>query len=404
MHDSIFDETNFESTVRDYEFTRRAKHQIQQIVNSEDFQDMDSEAIFRYLYGSMQIVSFKDYLKRYIYERLNINEPFSSVRDEDYRDIITYSFEENTAPHSFEPSSTRFSMTVKGWLTHDSVRRNSIFLLGFGLRMTDEDVSMFLTKVIKDEDFNFSDPREAAFWYCFHTQNSYAEVSALMKDAKNTDSCKRSTIPIAVKNTTDALNARLNERTFMVHYLSLLMQSNTMQTQKKISYMHFVRLVEEAKKEVATMYNEDWFESDKGKHHIVSDISSADLEKVICSGIPVTKNGNLQKASASLLNRQFSSFRLSRQRIDYVTKQLQEVDRYDLITLEFFLFARKDLEDIKERFQSFVQETNQVLEDCGLMKLHPVNPYEAFVMMCMLSELPLATYSEVWEKAYYSEE
>ena len=294
MNISYLDETNFESTIRDYEFTKRAKHQIQRIVDSDDFQDMDSEAIFRYLYGSMQIVSFKDYLRRYIYEKLGIDEPFSAVRDEDYREIIAYSFDENAAPHSFEPNTTRFSMTIKGWLSHESVRRDSVFLLGFGLRMTDDDVSMFLTKVLKDEDFNFSDPRETAFWYCYHTQSSYSEAVALMKDAKRAES-DINAAPVSVKSIADALNACLNERRYMLQYLTLLIHSDAVYTREKLAYMHFMQLVEDAKKEVAAMYNSDWFDSGTERCFAASDISSSDLEKVICSGIPLTKSGNLQR-------------------------------------------------------------------------------------------------------------
>ena len=126
---NFFDIADFESTVRDFEFTRRAQNQILSVVESEDFADMDSEAIFRYLYKTMEVVSFKDYLKRYIYERAGIREPFRTVPDDVYSEIIAYSFEENAAPHSFEPTSTRWSATIKGWLRHDSVRRSAVFLL-----------------------------------------------------------------------------------------------------------------------------------------------------------------------------------------------------------------------------------------------------------------------------------
>ena len=111
---SYLDTTDFESTVRDFEFTRKAQNQILRVVESDDFADMDSEAIFRYLYKTMEIVSFKDYLKRYIYERAGLREPFRAVPDDVFGEIIAYSFEENAAPHSFEPSSTKWSVTIKG--------------------------------------------------------------------------------------------------------------------------------------------------------------------------------------------------------------------------------------------------------------------------------------------------
>jgi len=37
-----------------------------------------------------------------------------------------------------------------------------------------------------------------------------------------------------------------------------------------------------------------------------------------------------------------------------------------------------------------------------MYELYPVNPYESFVMMCLLADNPLYAYAEVWEKSYLS--
>ena len=130
------------------------------------------------------------------------------------------------------------------------------------------------------------------------------------------------------------------------------------------------------------------------------EITSADIEHVICCGIPITKNGNLQKASSSLLSKQFHNFRLSRQRIDGVLKKQLQVDRYDLITLEFFLYSQKEYEFPEDMLRNFMDDMNRILKESGLKELHAVNPYEAFVLMCLLSEVPLATYADVWEMSF----
>ena len=62
---------------------------------------------------------------------------------------------------------------MKGWLGASCVKRQTVFLLGFGLRMQVEDVSDFLVKVIKEEDFNFYDKDEVIFWYCYKNQMDY---------------------------------------------------------------------------------------------------------------------------------------------------------------------------------------------------------------------------------------
>ena len=101
-------ELDFEATVRDYDFTRRAMQGMSGVLNSDDFEEMDVNRMFHFLMSEMEIVSFKDYLKRYIYERAGIGEPFSTVPDEVYRDIIMDSFEENYAPHSFTPTTRKW--------------------------------------------------------------------------------------------------------------------------------------------------------------------------------------------------------------------------------------------------------------------------------------------------------
>ncbi len=54
----------------------------------------------------------------------------------------------------------------------------------------------------------------------------------------------------------------------------------------------------------------------------------------------------------------------------------------------------------RERYFSFINSTNRLLEGCGLGELYISNPYECFVLMCLLSEDPLGTYADVWELSY----
>ena len=395
---SFFDTADFESTVRDFEFTRRAQNQILRVVESDDFTNMDSEAIFRYLYETMEVVSFKDYLKRYIYERAGLKEPFRTVPDDVFREIIAYSFEENAAPHSFESSTAKWSATIKGWLQHDSVRRNAVFLLGFGLRMSDRDVSSFLTKVLKEEDFNYKDPKETVFWYCYRNGKSYAEAQAVLREAETRVS--EGAEELSVENHQDALKAHLDDRSTLIDYLIYLNKSGKSTAKQRTAYEHFYRLLELTRIEVARMNSEDLASDAAKKSYMPEEITSADIEQVICCGIPITKNGNLQKASSSLLSKQFHNFRLSRQRIDGVLKKQLQVDRYDLITLEFFLYSQKEYEFPEDMLRNFMDDMNRILKESGLKELHAVNPYEAFVLMCLLSEVPLATYADVWEMSF----
>ena len=56
-----------------------------------------------------------------------------------------------------------------------------------------------------------------------------------------------------------------------------------------------MRLLIRSKEIIAAMYQKDEEEKERGKVWHVFDISVSDVEKVICSGIPVNKMGNLKK-------------------------------------------------------------------------------------------------------------
>ena len=72
MRDLDFEQTIAFDSLQDYEFTRRAAQKFRQVVSLESFEDEDADVIFRYLYKEMELVSFGDHLKRYIYERAGL--------------------------------------------------------------------------------------------------------------------------------------------------------------------------------------------------------------------------------------------------------------------------------------------------------------------------------------------
>ena len=149
MKDLDFEQTVVFDTVKDFEFTRKAAQRFRQVVELDSFEEKDTEVIFHYLYKEMELVSFGDHLKRYIYERAGLEEPFAQVPQEVYREIALESFKETCTPKSMNPTSTKLPALINNWLTQASVKRDTVFLLGFGLRMSAGDVSDFLTRVLR---------------------------------------------------------------------------------------------------------------------------------------------------------------------------------------------------------------------------------------------------------------
>ena len=168
-----------------------------------------------------------------------------------------------------------------------------------------------------------------------------------------------------------------------------------------IAFQEFMILLERARKIIAAMYQQDEEENGGKKIWKPENISASDLEKVICSGIPINKMGNLKKMSASILAKHFSQKRFSRQRITNILNHKFPVERFDLLTLEFFIVSQEmEDDDPYDRYHHFIEEAQRILKKCGMSEIYIVNPYECFLLMCLLTDCPLAVFSEIWEMSY----
>lgn len=398
MQDLDFEQTVAFDRVEDFEFTRKAVQRFRQVVSLEGFEDEDADVIFHYLYKEMELVSFGDHLKRYIYERAGLEEPFADVTQDIYRDIVIESFHETCTPKSMKPTSTKLTSLVNNWLTQASVKRETVFLLGFGLRMSADDVSDFLTRVLREQDFDFHNPEEVIYWYCYFKQYGYHKAEELKNRYSELEPDENYTE--ASKVFSGGLCLDSEEKLFQ--YLAYVKTgTDDPMSEKSQAFQEFCRLLNRAKEIIASMYQGDEEEKERGKVWKVSDISDSDVEKVICSGIPVNKMGNLKKMSASILAKHFSQKRFSRQRINSIMNHKFPVERFDLITLEFFIVSQEMQDDDPySRYRHFLEEIQAILHKCGMSEIYIVNPYECFLLMCLLTDCPLAVFADIWEMSY----
>ena len=398
MQDLDFEQTVAFDSVKDFEFTRKAAQRFRQVVSLDGFEDEDADVIFHYLYKEMELVSFGDHLKRYIYERSGLEEPYAEVTQDIYRDIVVESFHETCTPKSMNPTSTKLTSLVNNWLSQASVKRETVFLLGFGLRMSADDVSDFPTRVLREQDFDFHNPDEVIYWYCYfkhlgyHKAEEFKKIYSELKPDENYTE--------AVRVYSGGLCLDTEEKLFQ--YLAYLKAGrDDPMSEKSQAFQEFVWLLTRTKEIIAAMYQKDEEEKGRDKVWKVSDISDSDVEKVICSGIPVNKMGNLKKMSASILARHFSQKRFSRQRINSIMNHKLPVERFDLITLEFFIVSQEmQDEDPYNRYRYFLNEIQEILHKCGMSEIYIVNPYECFLLMCLLTDCPLAVFADIWEMSY----
>lgn len=416
-------------------FTYRAKQSMSKAVENRQFFEKDAELIYQALEQQVKLIPFGDYLKRYIYKKAELTGDYEGIELKEYQKILRDSFRDNHTPASFESVLSKISAVSKNWLTQKTVKRKVVFLLGFGFRMSVEEVNEFLTKALQEQGINFKDPFEIVCWYCFKNKFNYLKYEKLWQQylempPNSLDvSSLYSDYSIGFRHSAQAIQ---DDITLLAH----LSKMKTTEDHSRFSVTarkEFLGLYDKARDVIVRMYNEteeeqaemslemyrdklsnnerlyDYekvkrLEAQKQKRHIFQreDISASDIEHVICCAIPRDDHGNLVPGKVSKLNEHFKGKRFSRQHVNDILNGKTEIDRFDLITLNFFIYSQKvdEYPDATKRYNSFVESTNQILNECSMGNLYVANPYECFILMCVLAPEPLAAYAEVDEIAY----
>jgi len=417
-------------------FTQSSEEEFYDVVDLADFKDNDADTIFNSLKNKLRLVPFGDYLKRYIFIHSGMKGDYRDIGLKEYQHIIVDSFEENSTPKSFTETSAKLSALAKNWLTQVSVGRQTVFLLGFGLNMSLGDVSAFLTNAQREHNFNFKDATEVIYWYCFKNRYKYPKAFRLQQIYNELDSTGDGLLygemTIVVRDTIQSVR----DDESLLSYLSRFKTDSKKLSFSVTAYKRFSDLYLKCKTIAADYYNRDeeeqlaveieaykaearssekLFEYEKSEHiqkmraqrkiWAADDITDKIIEDILCCGTPSDKNGNLLKLSISTLSKHFNNKRMSRQRLNELLLKKAPVGRFDLITLNFFIFSQDtSIANNKSRYSAFIEDTNKILNDCAMGDLYIANPYECFLLMCILSDEPLATYAEVLEKSFEERE
>ena len=383
------------------EYTETAWETFYEAVDNSNFADRDAELIFETLNKKMRLISFSDYLKRYIYKRAALEGNFSDIDLITYQQIIKASFADNNTPCSFKPTTAKLSALSKNWLTSTTVKRNVVFLLAFGLKMSVEDVNMFLTKALCEQAINPKDPFEVICWYCIKNGYSYPKFEKLyeiyegLNPGRHTDLLANPDRTVVLSNSMSSLE---NDRA-LIDYLAGIKESAMDSVMEHSAYRVFLRLYREVKEIIAGIRNNS---GDSTRVYSPDIVTESDVESIILSAVPKDSYGNLTATGKSALSGLFHGKRLTRQRLSGILAKEIGVTRFDLITLNFFIYSQNTdrYKNVRERYTSFVESTDKMLSECFLNGLIVQNPYECFILMCIVSEDPLGTFADVLEISY----
>lgn len=420
--------------VNGLEYTKYGKEKIVEIVSNPYFFEKDVELLYDALSNKLNVVSFGDYLRRFLTRRVGREQEEGYLSAEECQRMIVESFKETQTPPAFTNVTSKISALAKNWLTQQSVKREVVFLLGFGLKMTNHQVHEMLQKALQEKGVNPKNSFEIICWYCYKNGFSYSKYEELM--AKNeklrpgeyVKSRSELSYTRSLKQRIQCIDTEEDLFDYLIELKNLDGENKACATSRRL-YMELYEAVREliAERnnrfleaeneyelmeyrnqlihaghngtEVATMLQK---RKDSIRKCDVADVSAVDIEQILSSGIPTDNHGNLISEKKSSLYKQFMGKRFTRQHFYEITARKREVTRFDIITMNFLKISLETTDscDAKERYRLYIESTNRLLSACDFSRIYTANVYECFVLMCVLADEPICTYADVMEKAY----
>lgn len=373
-----------------YQFTMNAVNALYDTVDHTDYQKNDAQMIYYALCQRIHPIGFCEYLKRYIYQQANMTDSFSDIPLSVYQEVILEHFAENKTPFSFHEVSTRPSVTVKNWLTKKKVSRDTVLLLGFGLKMSTEDINLLLLNGLHDYALDSSRPLEAICLYCYQHAYSFDRFRQLhhaYEQLLNGRITSHEIVELPLPTFTHSLDEK-----------GLL----TRPSYEEQAYATVETLFESICRLISGMDNIRTSQRRSMFTPVSSRATEADIERILYSSVARDTYGNILPTKKCHLPDVFLGKRLSRQHLSALLMHQTLPDRYDIITLHFLEYALSldKHKDVRTRYLHFVDETNDLLASCHLGEIYVTEPYESFICMCMLTEDPLVTFNEVIEFAW----
>lgn len=382
------------------------------LLESSEFKDRPADEIFAYLSQKVKLNPFYIYLKRLIYRKAGFNGNMEDIDEESYRDFIVASFRSNGVPASMKSATTKVSAAAKNWLKSAAVSRETVFLIGFGLKLTSVEVSELLAKGLNESKIYYRNSFEAICSYCYDNNLPYSKMKEL-SDKYSAGSEKLASNAIGTIQIEALLRRAMNDE----ELISIIKKhrldpgnffSHTAREEFDRLYNDCSSIISERK----GFEDDEWdisafavkgklTTSIRNKLKGKPVVNSSDIEKALNTGTPIDNNGNLITFSRSSLCDAFRQKRMTRNHISDILLGKEPVDRFDLITMQFFVSSYTDCDKRNnERWYRFVENCNRMLAECSMGQLYNANPYDVFLQMCMLTDVPMVTYDDILEMSY----
>lgn len=340
------------------------------------------------------------------------------------------------------------------------IKRKTCFLFCFGLNM-DEDAASYMLEVLRQANFNPRNYKEAIYYYCLCNNLQYAGVvewlgkynnlpenDPFMNDQNSSDS-------LVLENRLKIIAKNATEKDFL-EYLAMLKQLPDKDKKSKTRANVLARYCREFyqyQSEYCEKVDDDLLEAEDSVVAFMKEEEVTKAEAIEASDNKKKSFGRKKRSKKEQLKHRFAvinralfledDFSLANFEkclktlpaetvtVSPVLKQMvredlmvlprftedalkhkigsersTEITREDILTIIFLVcssimgedFAEEGGYDYRQRKAEFVCEANLALEKCGFGNVYLLNPFELFLVSCLLQPRPMEYFLSVWRQ------
>lgn len=355
-------------------------------------------------------LTWGDHIARYIYRKTGM-----SLEGAELRNYIMQAFEDNGMKQqgSMDPKkSSRLGSQLNRWLESpvSRISRKTCFLFCFGLNMNEEESSQML-RVLRQPDFVPKNYEEAIYYYCLRNNLQFAgvrkwlDVYEMLKVngvAEEDEGYEPETDTMLLKEDLKYVanlgsESKKRDQEFE-EYLKLLIEMPENKKQSETRAKVYAKEYKKVRDFLADRYyvyclnagktGFDAFERYLWEYNtnyvtIPEEIRRLAEEKLI--SIPALSSSSLEKKIGE--------------------ERSTEINREDILTIVFLYcvcdegyLSEGDEYNFAKRKARFIYLANRRLEACGFGAVYLLNPYELFLVSCLLQPMPLEYFLAVWKQ------
>lgn len=332
--------------------------------------------------GLLAIISSK-------YSDVNINNVIAKIKD--YAKSNGVPLKEIAAENTLTNWFKKDKRPKKG-----EASRRSMFALAFAMNFSVTETKYLFENVYLDRAFDYRKEEEMIFYFCLSSGKTWTEAEALIEKANNlTRQCDDKTIlTLEIQSELKAINDEEALLSYIASHGNNFAKNNV--KAKKV----FAELLRHAKtvalSEVIKMHKE----VPNGKWNPEKEISNNYLFEIITDQKASTKAGTKTIFNNAALPQEITS-RFPEAGTFSKTDMTYEEIRKAIILLHFYNYCIDNWNETD--FDEFVEEMNNILNDCCLAELYPGNPFDWLFLYSMTYEdYPLDVFRGVIDEALNS--